>query len=207
METKTLSFTHPDFQQSRIKIDEQDVTVVVYLLESEWINPFDGNNSDIVNKSTGIAALLNVVHDLLNARSVGESAYQIFQGDRLEKQNPNFHDTLQKHRFKTFSDVKKKRKTRLSNRETVLRADHKLFDRMLLIAASRHIDIFEVLAHPLGPIPWSLANNDGSLKKTNKASLARFLEKKAAAAHAIPTPSGCIIDGMSLLQNIQHDLQ
>ena len=93
-ETKTPSFTHPDFQQSRIKIDEQDVTVVVYLLESEWINPFDGNNSDIVNISTGIAAPLHVVHDLLNARSVGESAYQIFQGDRLENQNPKFHDTL-----------------------------------------------------------------------------------------------------------------
>ena len=204
-ETKTPSFTHPDFQQSRTKRDEQDVTAVVDLLESEWINPFDGNNSDIVNISTGIAAPPDVVHDLLNARSVGESAYQIFQSDRLEKQNPKFHDTLPKHRLKTFSDVKKQRKTRLSNKETVLRADHKLFGRMLLIAASRHIDISEVLAHPLGPIHWSLANNDGSLKKTNKASLARFLEKKAAAAHAIPTPSACIIDGMSLLQKIHGD--
>ena len=60
----------------------------------------------------------------------------------------------------------------------------------------------DVLAHPLGPLPWALANADGSLRKTNKATLARELEKNVSPAEAIPTPSTCIIDGMGLVQRM-----
>ena len=60
----------------------------------------------------------------------------------------------------------------------------------------------EVLVHPLGPLPWSLANSDGSLRKTNKAALARELEKLASPAEAIPEPSATLIDGMSLVQKM-----
>lgn len=63
----------------------------------------------------------------------------------------------------------------------------------------------EVLKHPLGPIPWSLANVDGTLKKTNKAALARKLEAKAAPAHDMERPSACIIDGMSVVQKMKGD--
>ena len=31
----------------------------------------------------------------------------------------------------------------------------------------------EVLSHPLGPLPWSVAATDDSLKNTSKTSLAR----------------------------------
>ena len=58
----------------------------------------------------------------------------------------------------------------------------------------------DVLQHPLGPLPWALSNCDGTLKKTNKASLARHLEMKTTAADTIPQPSVCVIDGMSLIQ-------
>jgi len=34
-----------------------------------------------------------------------------------------------------------------------------------------------VLADPLGPLPWSLGNYDGTLKKTSKSTQARQLEK------------------------------
>ena len=52
------------------------------------------------------------------------------------------------------------------------------------------------------PLPWALANADGSLRKTNKAALARELEKNVSPAEAIPTPSTCIIDGMGLVQRM-----
>ena len=59
------------------------------------------------------------------------------------------------------------------------------------------------LKHPLGPIPWSLANTDGTPKKTNKAALARKLESKASPDDIMETPSICIIDGMSIVQNMK----
>ena len=60
-----------------------------------------------------------------------------------------------------------------------------------------------MLAHPLGPVSWTLANADGSLRKMNKAALARELEKSVAPAEVIPKPSTTIIDGLSLVQKMK----
>jgi len=60
----------------------------------------------------------------------------------------------------------------------------------------------DVLAHPLGPLPWAIANGDGTLRKTNKAKLAKELEKNATPAETMPRPSACIIDGMGLVQKL-----
>jgi len=47
----------------------------------------------------------------------------------------------------------------------------------ILVAQSRQLQMSDVLAHPLGPLPWAISNGDGTLRKTNKAKLARELEK------------------------------
>ena len=60
----------------------------------------------------------------------------------------------------------------------------------------------DVLAHPLDPLPWPLANAVGSLRRTNKAALARELDKNVSPAEAITTPSTFIIDGMGLVQRM-----
>ena len=65
----------------------------------------------------------------------------------------------------------------------------------------------EVLSHPLGPLPWSLAKGDGTLRKTSKAALSRELEKQVLPAETIPEPSATIIDGMSLVQKMKGNEQ
>ena len=65
----------------------------------------------------------------------------------------------------------------------------------------------DVLAHPLGPLPWALANGDSTMRKTNKAALARELEKQVLPAETIPEPSDTIIDGMSLVQKMKGNDQ
>ena len=40
---------------------------------------------------------------------------------------------------------------------------------MILIGEKRKLNMREVFRHPLGSIPYSLANADGSLRNTNKA--------------------------------------
>ena len=64
-----------------------------------------------------------------------------------------------------------------------------------------------VLSHPLGPLPWALANGDGTLRKTNKAALARELEKQVLPAENISMVSATIIDGLSLVQKIKGNDQ
>ena len=48
---------------------------------------------------------------------------------------------------------------------------------MIIIAQNRNLNMKEVLAYSLGPLLWEIANFDGSLRKTNKAVLARELLK------------------------------
>ena len=85
----------------------------------------------------------------------------------------------------------------------MLKADKNLFGMMAVISYSRNLDMKEVLSHPLGSIPWSLATADGTLRKTNKAVLSNNLEKKSTPSEEIPENSSCIIDAMSLVQKIK----
>ena len=201
-------FNHPDLQLTRIRKDETDVRSFVELMENSWINPLSNDETELVNLSTGILAPPDVANDLLKAHKVGKEAYQTFREDRLEKEQPNvkFHDKMKKHNLQTFLNINKKQVGYKAKRNhIILKADRNLFGRMIIIAQSRALSIREVLAHPLEPIQWSLANGDGSLRKTNKAALARELEKTVSPADLIPKPSACIIDGMSLVHRLKGD--
>ena len=77
--------------------------------------------------------------------------------------------------------------------------------RSIMVDESRSVNMYDVLAHSLGPLLWALANVDAwSLRKTYKAALARELEKNVSDAEVIATPStwNGIIDGMGLVQRM-----
>ena len=85
----------------------------------------------------------------------------------------------------------------MKSQNVVLKADRNFFSQMILVAESRSVDMKDVMPpSPLGPLPWTLANADGSLRKTNKAAFSREFEKNVSPAETIPTPSTCITDGM-----------
>ena len=144
-----------------------------------------------------------MVKDLLRALEVREEAYQTFKQTRLDDDPPSvkFHDKMTTQRLKTFSTIGTKT-ARNKGQNVVLKADRNLFSQMILVAESRSVYMKDVIAHPLGTLPWALAKADGSLRKTNKAALARELDKNVSPAEAIPTPSTCIIDGMGLVQRM-----
>ena len=76
---------------------------------------------------------------------------------------------------------------------------------LFVVASCRNLDMREVLKHPSGPLLVSLSNCDYTLKKTNKSTIARNIERRVAPAESIPLPSVCIIDGMSLANKIHGD--
>lgn len=198
-------FNHADLQYSRIQKDEKDIKSLVDLMENSWINPLSPDQTDLVSLSTGTLAPSDITNDLLNARQFGEEAYHNFKTNRLEKDPPTvkFHDKLTKLNLKTFNHMNKKKVSKAKSKEVVLKADRNLFGHMVIVAQSRQLHMSDVLAHPLGPLPWALSNGDGSLRKTNKAALARDLEKNVSPAEVIPEPSACIIDGMSVVQKMK----
>ena len=56
----------------------------------------------------------------------------------------------------------------------------------------------DVLAHPMGHLPWALATQQGSLRKNDKSTLGKIV----ALAEEITTSSATVIDGMSLIQRL-----
>ena len=113
---------------------------------------------------------------------------------------------MNKAQLKTFSNLGKEMKVRRgTENEATLRADRALFAQMIVIAETRELSMSTVLSHPLVPLPWSLATDDGSLRKNKKSSLAKDLQKDVPSAESIPPSSACIIDGMALVQRLKGD--
>ena len=80
-----------------------------------------------------------------------------------------------------------------------------MFGNTVFFATGRNLDMREVLKHHLGLLPWTLSNCEGYLKKTNRSTIARHVERRVAPAESIPLPSACIIDGLSLVNKNRGD--
>ncbi len=199
-DSASAGLQHPDLSPKRIAKDEENVSAMVEILEKSWINPFSTGASDIVSISTGKAATPAVANDLLRAEIVGKKAYEDFISQRLQSSDVDFHAPIKKLNLKTFKTMAMSKTSKCGNKEIILKADNRLFGKMILIANNRELNLENVLNHPLGPLPWSLANGDGSMKKTAKARLAKKLEALINPAEVIEKPSACIIDAMSVVQ-------
>ena len=136
------------------------------------------------------------------------AAYEEINPDRLEDEIPKaqFHEKITKKRMNTFPDIRKK--TSASNSyNAILKADRNVLVSMVLVAESRDLRMSDVLSHSFGPLPWALANGDGTMRKTNKAALARELERQMLPAETIPQHSATIIDETNLVQKMKGSAQ
>ena len=204
-EINQSDFHHSELQKPRTEKDEKAVSDVVDVLQN-WINPFE-ESQDIVSLSTATVAPQEIAKDLMEAYNTGEEAYNCFKVERLEEDPPQikFHDPMKRSRLKTFTSMVKKKRATVSGKSIILKTDRSLFGRMIVIAQSWNLHIRDIFAHPLGPLPWSLATPDGFPRKTTKAKLATHLQKCVANAEAMPNTSATVIDGMSLVQKVGHE--
>ena len=171
----------------RIRKDEADIKSLIDMMENNWMNTLSPGESDLVSLVTGTVPPPAVVKDLLRVLEVGEESYQTFKWIRLDDDPPSvkFHDKMTKHRLKTLSTISTNT-FRMKGQNVVLKTYRNLFSLVILVAESISVNMKDVLAHPLGPLPWALANADGSLRKTNKAALATELEKKCVSCRSYP---------------------
>ena len=146
---------------TRIIKDESDGEAIVDLLQNDWTNPFGKDTSDLISISTGAAAKPEVSIDLLHALQKGEEAYETFHEERL-KEGKGFYDTIKKISLKRMGEAKTKI-VKGTSKEVILKADRRFFGIMVLIAKNRKLNMQDVFFHPLGSLPWSLANVDGTV--------------------------------------------
>ena len=94
------------------------------------------------------------------------------------------------------------KKVTCKGKEIVLKAYRNLFGHIIVVAQTRKLEMKQVLSYPLGPIPWTLANADGSLRKTYKAKFMNDIAQNVPAAEVFTDKSACIVGGMSIVQKL-----
>ena len=165
---------HADLHSSRIARDEKDVAAMVDVIKN-WTDPL-AVHMQLSSISTVAVATTGIAEDLTTAYKVGETAYADFKKTRLESQLPTvrFNGKLKKQKLKTFNALlKTKTLAKGKDTETVLRADQNLFAQMIIIPESSNLQMQDVLKHPLGPLPASLACNNGFPARPIRYSLAK----------------------------------
>jgi len=197
-----------DLQSSRIQRDEQDVKKVMATVTT-WHNPFthQANDKFLINISSGSVATESITSDLLTAYSQGEECFKEFTSERLQSSAKSFFDPIRKLNLNTFSSlaVKSTVSTKVGKQVT-LKADRNLLARMLTIAQVRSdsFNLRNVLKYSLGPIPYSLANVNGTLMKTTKSKLLELLECYSLPCEVdINNVSTWLYDGMAIIQGLK----
>ncbi|KAL1251048.1 hypothetical protein QQF64_018844 [Cirrhinus molitorella] len=174
-------------------------------MADSMLNPFDTHQNGIVCLSSGTVAAEEIMRDLLTAPEKGENDVKEFMDQRLLSQSVDIFAPINKQKLKTFSDQAKTKKKSAAGKEVILRADKKLFSRLLIIGQSRKIDLREILSYSLGTVSYPLSSSDGSLAKTNKSSLMEVLETKGGdcLVDKLPANGAILFDGMAVIQAIR----
>ena len=161
---------HKEAMPNRLKRDEDDVQSLTRTLKN-WLNPFSCADGKICSLSCGTLAIPNIELHLLTAYDNGREARKKFITPRFVDQTTSFYGRLLKMKLHTLKSMAVKKKVNTVNGIIQLRADKSLFARLAVIAQTRSMDMRHVMSFPLQPVPWSLANPDGSSIKTTKSKL------------------------------------
>ena len=83
-----------------------------------------------------------------------------------------------------------------------------LFRRLMAVSKQRDVNLEQVLSHELAPVPSSLFNDDGTMRKTTKGDLAKKLESNCDEIQVLAVShdnhTAYIIDGMTLIQPLDE---
>jgi hypothetical protein len=104
-----------ELDKSRITRDEQDVQNVLSTITS-MVNPFIGDESSLLQLSSGVVAEQAIASDLLNAKDEGEKLFLLFVSTRVQSNSVKFSETLKKRNVLTFGTVRKKKVTKAAGR-------------------------------------------------------------------------------------------
>ena len=171
-------------------------------MSETFISPF--SELPLVSISTGIQANEKIVHDSLNALEIGKDQMNKFVDERISiNSTMSFFDPIKKSKLNTFKSMNKVTTCKTKSATISLTATADLFSKIAIISQKRSIDLKSLFSYPLGPLPMSLAEVDGTLKKTPKSVLLHKLEKDVEPVTEYPSDSVYIVDGMAAVRQVK----
>jgi len=207
-DTEVASTNHAEHGKTKMVRDEQDVTKITEFVSNAQ-NPFDLCTvpDELVNIATGQVASQEVSNGLGHFLTDAQKCNKSFIEKRLlADQTDSFWETDSRAKTPTFADMSKPMKT--NKRDKLMVDSEVLFRRLLAVSKKRDVSLEQVLTHELAPVPPSLFNNDGTMRKTNKADLAKKLEANCEEVQVLEPSdqhdTAYVIDGMALLQALDE---
>ena len=91
----------------------------------------------------------------------------------------------------------------MQNKVVTLQANKDIFLKLAIIAQRRSVNLELLFKYPLGPLPLSLAEPDGTLKKTVKLSLIHKFEEDIDPVKTIMGCYAFIADGISCIHQMK----
>lgn len=156
-------------QKSRLARDERGVQKVLEMI-SQNQNPFDLNTvpSKLTNIISGKVASDEVEKSLTTFLNTGAQRQAAFTAERLlDAGTKSFWDPESRVKVSTFDSMRKP----ITNNLMV--SSEVLFRRLLAVSKQRDVDLHSVLKYELAAVSPSLFYDDGQMRKTTKAELAK----------------------------------
>ena len=100
-----------------------------------------------------------------------------FMEQRLNTNTVSLWHAIPNLKINTFSTMTKNTTIKSTNEKLVtLTEDRDLFGRQLIVANVQQVNVREILCYELLTVSYSLANTDGTFRKTTKSLLLQILE-------------------------------
>lgn len=189
----------------RIQKDNKDIDSLNETIQNSC-NPFDASveQKDLVNIATGKVASQETKKYLIEALDRGKAKRLTFQ-EECSSNSKRFLEPIKRTKIQNFAVESKMRcQSAATKSRVVAESVRDVFGRVMLLTAEKlpDFDFKKMLSHPITEVPLSLAHSDGTMIKTDKSALLKFLEKKqtgSIASEEISNVEFCLIDGGQLL--------
>ena len=198
-----MQASHKEAAARRVKRDEEDVKKMMGCFSSGLMtDPFTHDSDELLNIDIGVVLPEDVAQSLVRSTEKSRQQMNAFVEKRIKSNAVGFWEPISNMKIKTFSSTNKKIGVKFSDKLVTVNAARDLFGRLLIVSNTRQTCLKEVLSFELSPVPYSLANADGSLRKGAKSVLCSLLEKDVNVQRltASPNPTIVIIDGMAVIQ-------
>ena len=140
-------------------------------------DPFTHDSDELLKIATGVVLPEDVTQNLVRSTEKSRQQMNAFVEKRINSNAVGLWEPISNMKIKTFSSTNKKIGVKPSDKLVTVDADRDLFGRLLIVSNTRQICLKEVLSFELSPVPYSLANADGSLRKEAKGVPCSLLEK------------------------------
>ena len=154
--------------------DQNDVKVFKEYVKEQCQDPYHLASvaTSLVNITSGRVASEEVEKSMKGVPQKGREMFNQFTKERLgDEKKRNFWDPIPNTVVKIFSTMKK---CLYSDRDRKIMIDTEvLFRRLLAVSKNRNVNMCNVLSYELAAVPPSMFHDDGSMRETNKADLAK----------------------------------